>query len=63
MGFMSPDAGGGAMPTPTAPKPPRPQAPIQGQRPGRKSMQQTFLGEGAVPQAPQAPGTKTLLGQ
>lgn len=47
---------------PTAPKQPKPASAPQGTKPKRKSMQQTFLGEGSTPEMGQLPN-KTLLGQ
>lgn len=65
MGFMTPEAPAAATPMPKAPPPPeaRPPAQTPNARPQRKSMQPTFLGTGATPQAPANVGGKSLLGQ
>lgn len=47
---------------PAAPPPPILAAGPQGSKPGRKSMQTTFLGAGDLPTPGSSPG-KTLLGQ
>jgi hypothetical protein len=62
MGFMTPDTPAGMDAAPQAPKAPRPTGEVQGAKPKRKSMQETFVGDSAAPTPGQSPG-KTLLGQ